>query len=356
MAVSRSFLFLVSCLYSFANGSGSTATTDDRITHTSKSVSTSRTTGPASSCQPSSISCPWCNDAYVKDDLGETYHILCHNHLYSESYYSVQHWVTPEGCMAECDNLTWCGGSTYSGGGNCELARGQDVFPQSRPGYTALLPVNLSYTPPPDHLSAFPTGKPTSVRSPSATPTATPCRIDNIRCRQCDGATVVDGFNETYRVQCNFQPICNDITGRTGYTSQKFCMEHCDTDSTCLAAIWYNGHCDLCQGALEGLVTYESPHEYVVFIAEPFLEPPKPTFSSYPPAWSSNSLHGLKPSTTKSTVITRCSKGSITKSRRVLQVISSTSGVTAGVHITDPPSVNAGKVATVTSANVAPKS
>lgn len=262
-----------------------TTLSSSKVTPSTQSTALqSSTTRTTASCQASSISCPRCDDTLVKDDVGNTNHVLCGNHLYSEAYSSVDPWLTPEGCMAECDRYTWCGGSTYSQRGNCELARGQDIFPQGRPGYTAFLQINPSYTPPPDHLSAFPTGQPTSARSQVVSSTATPCSIENIRCRQCDGATVVDGFNETYRVQCDFEPICNDITGRIGYTSQNSCMEHCDTDATCLAAIWDNGHCDLCQEVLEGLVMYESSHEYVVFIAEPFLVLAKPTLSSYPPA------------------------------------------------------------------------
>ena len=302
-------------------------------TSTTSTAFPSRTSASASSCQASSISCPRCNGAHVKDSHGKTYHVLCGSDLYSERYSSVEQWLTPEGCMADCDKFAWCGGSTYSEGRKCELAKGQDVFPQGRPGYTAFLSINPTYTPPPGHLSAFPTGNPTSAKSLSATPTVTACSIDDVRCRQCDGATVVDGFNETYRVQCNFQPICNDITGRTGYTSQNSCMEHCDTDVTCLAAIWYNGHCDLCQGALEGLVTYESPHEYVVFIADPFLKPPKPTFSSYPPAWSSHSLQSLTTSGSARLSTTSTLRIAITSATSKRPTIAMTPTVTQAIDI-----------------------
>ena len=249
-------------------------------------------------CHASSLSCPACANAYVKDDRGKMYHVLCDSSLYSERFYSVPHHMTPESCMLECDSYTWCGGANFQSPGNCELAKGQDVFPQESLGSTAFLSVDLSYTQPPPQLSAFPTGafssvrgtsvrssslwsssarssstradslrststrrpspKSSSTRSTSAAPAASPCSLNSVQCRQCNGARVVDGLKETYRVQCNFQPICNDISSRTGHSSQSSCLEHCDADATCLAAIWNNGQCDLCQGSLEGLATYES--------------------------------------------------------------------------------------------------
>jgi hypothetical protein len=119
----------------------------------------SSSTGTAKSCQASSVSCPACANAYVKDNQGKIYHVLCDSSLYSERFYSVQHSVTPGGCMLACDNHAWCRGANFQSPGNCELARGEDVFPQRRSGSTAFLPVDLSYTPPPPQLSAFPTGE-----------------------------------------------------------------------------------------------------------------------------------------------------------------------------------------------------
>lgn len=200
--------------------------------NSSAASSTSYVTPTASSgkggdaCQASSISCPDCDGAYIEDAFGKTYHVFCDNRLYSDSTYAVQRWLTPTGCMAECDNFTWCGGSTYWPEGNCQLARGEDVFPQERRGYTAFLPVNVSHTTPPPELSAYPTGTFTSARQSSTTSSSGSCDPSEIRCPQCDALTLHDGFNESCRVQCNFEPICNDITGRYGRTSQNSCIEH----------------------------------------------------------------------------------------------------------------------------------
>ena len=298
----------------------STPTSKSPASHTPSSIKT------ADVCQASSISCPDCDGAYVKDALNETYHVLCDNELFSESYYAVQRWLTPAGCMAECDNFTWCGGGVSWPEGNCQLARGEDVFPQRKSGFTAFLQVNLSYTPPPPELSAYPTGDFTSVYYTSAhhnsahhtsvhhtsarhtparhtpgghalpTPLPNHCDSSNIRCPHCDGSTLSDGFNESYRVQCNFQPICKDIAGDQGWISQNACLKHCDMDATCLAAIFQDGRCNLCQGSLEGLLTYDAPGDYVVFIAKPFLEVPKPIASEPLPVWSHNSTHSFRTS------------------------------------------------------------
>ena len=311
--------------------------------------SKARTPKPARSCTAQSISCPACANSYVKDDLGKVYHVLCNSAIWSERFQSVERSLTAAGCMAECDKFVWCEGVNYERG-VCKLARGENAFPQRMLGTTALLPVDLSYTPSPPKLSAFPTGeyspihsttrrtassrssaakssstrgssvkgislsrssvarassrslctrasstKPVSAKSSTTkplitsaksatgqststktsgiTPTASPCSLNNVKCRQCDRTLIYNSRKNTYRVQCNFQPICNGLMGH-GDTSQDGCMQYCDADATCLAAVWNNGHCNLCQGSLEGLATYESPQGYVVFVKEAHTQPP----------------------------------------------------------------------------------
>ena len=142
------------------------------IDRTKTTILTAISSVVTSQCQASSISCPHCNGAFVKDAFGKTYHVFCDNQLFSQNNYAVQHYLTPGGCMAECDNFTGCKGSTYWEGGSCQLAKGEDVFPQEDPGYIAFLPVNSTYSPPAPVLSAYPTGPFTSAKSPSAKTTS----------------------------------------------------------------------------------------------------------------------------------------------------------------------------------------
>ena len=243
-------------------GSGSFATTSTSSTvHPTSTLASNHT----SSCQASSITCPQCNHAQVLDSQGTTYKVFCDNEIYSEHQYSVERWVTPEGCIAECDNFTWCGGSTFWPEGNCELARGPDVFPQSHMGRTAFLSVDLTYTPPPPTLSAYPTGT-----APYSSPTATPggCQKSDVRCPECNNVQFTDGLHETYCVKCNLQPICARVAGQRSHTSPGACMEDCDADPGCMAAIYDNGNCEFCQGTIESMVPYVLDHDYAVFVAE----------------------------------------------------------------------------------------
>ena len=280
-------------------------------------ASGTKTTSSTSACSTTAVSCPQCDDTDIKDAVGKTYHVFCDSKLFSERNYAVQRWLTPNGCIAECDNFTWCEGATFYGNGDCQLAKGEDVFPMGDTGYTAFLPVNSTYStataigPP----SAYPTG---NVPQQSPTPTGIPnaCERLELSCPECEGLTLSDGLNATYRVRCNFQPMCNDITNRYARTSQKSCLEHCDTDTTCVAAIWDNGRCGLCEGLLEGLDTYQSPPGYVVFVAEPDLDALKPTSTHRASAPSSfhSSRRPNKPSSMTSISVTLTSKFGIAPS------------------------------------------
>lgn len=237
------------------------STTHSRPTATSKHTK---------HCNASDIACPRCNRAQVEDPSGITYQVLCDKDLYSESHYAIQHQLTPEGCMAACDHFTDCGGSTFWPEGNCELARGDDVFPLAHARRTAFLSVNLSYTPPPPQLSAYPTVFPPPIYS-STSPNYSGCNRAHVRCPQCDGLQIKDGLNESYRVRCDLQPICRTALARYNVKSANSCLERCDADATCLAAIYERGRCVLCQGSIESLTPYLLPHDYVIFLAEPVL-------------------------------------------------------------------------------------
>lgn len=287
--------------------------------HSSTKYPTTSISAQPQRCNASFPACPMCNKKRIEDENGQSYTVHCGKRIYSERQYAVQHLLGPGDCIKECDNFNGCKGATWWPDGNCELARGEDAFPQNAPSksYMGFLPFDPNFTPEPPQLSAFPTGDFTAVttsspaRATSATYTpeisttnlhststrtipSPTCNPSSIRCPNCDGFTLQDGFNSTYHVQCAFQPICDDIIGRFGYSTQNDCMEHCDLDPACLAAIYDDGHCDLCEGSMEGMATYSSPYEYVVFIAEPLLDPPKATVTSgQPPDWSANDAHSV---------------------------------------------------------------
>ena len=85
--------------------------------------------------------CPSCNGTMVSDTLGIAYNISCDAQLSSQSFYAIQQWLTPDGCLAQCDNFTWCEGATFYSPGNCELAKGGSVVLRNQPGFMAFLPV-----------------------------------------------------------------------------------------------------------------------------------------------------------------------------------------------------------------------
>ncbi|KAI7172695.1 hypothetical protein KC343_g10576, partial [Hortaea werneckii] len=97
----------------------------------------------ASTCNLDEISCPECHEEVITDANNQTYKVFCDNRLYSDDSFAVQRSISPEGCLIECDEYTWCDGATFwpEPQGNCQLARGENVFPVERDGYTAFLPV-----------------------------------------------------------------------------------------------------------------------------------------------------------------------------------------------------------------------
>ncbi|KAF2484713.1 hypothetical protein BDY17DRAFT_323547 [Neohortaea acidophila] len=253
---------------------------------TTSSLSTSLPSAMSSTthirtCKASDISCPRCHGARVKDPLGITYEVHCNHQLYSQHHYSVQEWLTPEGCLAECDHHHWCQGATFWPEGNCELAKGDNVFPEYHKGYTAFLSIDPTYTPTSMPNSAFPTtlqpGANTSMPTTTPTPPKIPlapgpevnyCNQHNITCPQCNGFDVHDSAGREYRVECNLQPICAVMEGRHEHDTPNKCMLQCGAEEGCQAAIFERGDCAVCMGALESWDLYPLPHDYVVFVAD----------------------------------------------------------------------------------------
>ncbi|KAF2721345.1 hypothetical protein K431DRAFT_294383 [Polychaeton citri CBS 116435] len=102
---------------------------------------------------------------------------------------------------------------------------------------------------------------------PSATPSLTPeefCDPSDMNCPACDGLIIQDAFNQSYRVQCNYRPTCQQLVGYYGRLPIDVCLHNCDVTPLCFAAIFSNGHCDLCEGNMEG--AYGRQNNYTVFI------------------------------------------------------------------------------------------
>ncbi|KAK3673692.1 hypothetical protein LTR78_006597 [Recurvomyces mirabilis] len=232
-------------------------------------------TQPTSQCQSANISCPACEGEQVTDATGKNHKVFCNSQIFSENQYSIQEWLSPQGCLAECDRFSWCQGTTYYANRNCELANGPDVFPEQMPGYTGFLPVaTKSYTPA-TAASAFPTTNSyVPVSSSTATPAVVPstttslaasttlsCDSSEARCPLCDGVSVVDWLNVTYTVSCQEVPICETIIHREHGTSQFECLEYCDADPVCFAAVWNSGDCQLCQDGLDGTIFNDQPDD-----------------------------------------------------------------------------------------------
>ena len=168
----------------------------------------------SSECAATAITCPHCDNKILTDHNNKRYRVYCDNQLFATSDYNLQQWTTPAGCLAACDNVTWCAGTTFWPQGNCQLAKGgsdANVFPQEMPGYTAFLPVASSSKAPPTSPSRYPSDSgysvATTVTNPAfanlatATPTAEAqsCAPPNATCPRCDGRVVQDDLSQTYR-------------------------------------------------------------------------------------------------------------------------------------------------------------
>ncbi|KAK3639922.1 hypothetical protein LTR56_010188 [Elasticomyces elasticus] len=246
--------------------------------------SNTSTTSQGANCPSTNITCPACDGEQVLSESGIAYKVYCDNQVYAESDYNVQRYTSPEGCLAECDSFDWCQGSTFHPEANCQLAKGEDVFPQEKLGYIAFLPVpnrtavaavpKLSAYPTLNGYSAVPT-KPASTLATIATSapasSSTPsCHPDMARCPACEGKNVTDWLNQTYTISCHEIPICGLVVNRANHTLQFECLEYCDADPVCFAAMWESGRCSLCQETLEGkaLQVQAGPSDFVYYYPE----------------------------------------------------------------------------------------
>ncbi|KAI6902998.1 hypothetical protein KC318_g7173 [Hortaea werneckii] len=239
----------------------------------------------ASTCNFDEVSCPECHEEVVTDANNQTYKIFCDNRLYSDDSFAVQRSISPEGCLMECDEYTWCDGATFwpEPQGNCQLARGENVFPVKRDGYTAFLPVAtlLSSIAPATSPSRYPTNngytpgvfttRPSTLRtltsSTSAAAITSTCDRVAPTCPECDGSVITDEAGQVYTVRCNVEPVCDDIV-EAGWASQQDCMADCDRNPVCFAALWEGGRCDLCARALQSLIPTGDYPEAVILLPD----------------------------------------------------------------------------------------
>ncbi|GAB1736775.1 hypothetical protein NU219Hw_g8804t1 [Hortaea werneckii] len=239
----------------------------------------------ASTCNFDEVSCPECHEEVVTDANNQTYKIFCDNRLYSDDSFAVQRSISPEGCLMECDEYTWCDGATFwpEPQGNCQLARGENVFPVERDGYTAFLPVAtlLSSIAPATSPSRYPTNNGytpvTSTTRPSTFQTlassslaaAITSTCDQIAptCPECDGSVITDEAGQVYTVRCNVEAVCDDFV-EAGWASQQDCMNDCDRNPVCFAALWEGGRCDLCARALQALIPTGDYPEAVILLPD----------------------------------------------------------------------------------------
>lgn len=227
----------------------------------------------AKTCDAAEVACPRCNRAIVEDSSGTMYEVYCNNELYSDNRKVMQLQSTAETCMEACSNVIDCGGSVLRPDGKCELARGENVFPQRHAGRIAFLSIDPSFTP--ESLPATPSAFPTIPFEPSFSPIPPDlnrCNRGNIRCPQCDRLQLENGLDERFCVRCDVQPKCKRILTSVDVKSAHGCAQRCDAQESCQAAIYEQGQCVLCQGSVKSLKPYLLPHEYVVFIADSALD------------------------------------------------------------------------------------
>nr|OQO18594.1 hypothetical protein B0A51_12082 [Rachicladosporium sp. CCFEE 5018] len=241
-------------------------------------------------CSLSTFSCPACDGTTVTDLHNTQYSVLCNKRLLSISRYALAEPLSAAYCLSQCDerNAT-CAGASWSSDDGCVLATGKNNGTVSDPDSTAFIRLGplpsystgtgslapITTQPTWLNMSANPTGSFTSAPSLIATApihfTSTPavtitrtsnlpappietCNPAAIVCPACDGLQILDTQNTTYRLQCNFRPICDELVGAYGTASMDVCMNRCDDEEECVAAVYDHGHCDLCQGSMEGSV------------------------------------------------------------------------------------------------------
>lgn len=292
----------VTTAYGTATTPWAIATAPAHPPYSNNTVTANATMSSNSTCSLKHLSCPACNNQTITDLYNTTYTVLCDTSLTSTSQYAFAEPLPASYCMAECDerNATCVG--AYWTDEECTLALGTYKDTLANPGYIAFLrqaaawpvitslPVPTQTTAPTwlnmsmynagPNGSAGATAVGTGISSLSASnswtetvtsayagfPPAPTCDPQAVGCPECDGLVIVDGLNNTYRTQCNFAPSCDNTLGLYGSYSLNMCMERCDADATCLAAVYNDHHCDLCQRGMEG--TYDESADYLVLIPE----------------------------------------------------------------------------------------
>lgn len=232
--------------------------------------------------------CPACHDTIATDASGNDYHIFCDSSLFTNGTYSVQEYLSIEGCLKQCDDLDFCMGASYYDDRNCEIAKGPDVFPIGEAGYTAFLPVatraSATNSPTPSvfqpgiqtsfqtSINSTFTNKTSSSTVPASTVTILPissgCDTSSPTCPNCEGIAVDDTLNQTYTALCTFAPVCDRTAISSGALTPNDCMLDCDQDATCLAVQWYpaSSACHLCQQGLDGGPGPAS--DFILFVAD----------------------------------------------------------------------------------------
>lgn len=249
-----------------ATTSNAVTTVDPRPITTTVSAAPAAAAAAAAGCDLDLNNlCPACDDTIARDASGNSYLIYCDKSLFTNGTYSVQEYLSPEGCMKECDDLSWCLGASYYDDRSCEIAKGPVVYTVAEAGYTAFLPVAVNEA----AATSVPTSASVSVRSIAANRTTTSlvpdstvsilpisnaCNTSALTCPACDGHIVQDTLNQTYTALCTFAPVCDRTAIASGPITQDECMQSCDQDGICLAVLWYTDRnaCHLCQQGLDG--------------------------------------------------------------------------------------------------------
>ena len=256
------------------------AATTKKVTTTTRAGFT--TTKAAASSTPVSTSgecdldgneiCPKCAGQVATDSNGKSYRVLCDTSINSNGSYSPQEWLSPEECLEECDKLDFCTGVTYNDERNCELAKANPST-VSDASFTAFLPVA---TPAPSARAVtsrtqvwnVTTSTPAAEPTFSILPISSGCNPSAVTCDECDGYAITDRLNGSYTAVCGREPMCV-TTDHRGNATQEECLQKCDQDAACLAAIWSADSlfCNLCLRGLD-FSTAGGDLGYVVLAAD----------------------------------------------------------------------------------------
>lgn len=213
--------------------------------------------------------CPKCSGQVAIDSKGNAYRVLCDTSLNSNGSYSPQDWMSPEACLEECDKLDFCTGVTYNEERNCELAKAGPVTVSDK-SFTAFLPLQTAAPTPAARSVTSQTSLSATTVGPtfSVLPINSGCNPSAVSCNECDGYQITDKLNGSYTAICAREAICL-TTDPQGEGTQEHCLERCDQDVTCLAAMWSPDSllCNLCLRGFE-LGTAAGDFPYVILAVD----------------------------------------------------------------------------------------